>query len=219
MGPCWAGRQGRQSFCVGCVGANTATPWGRRRKPTGCPRVRPFLEYFQRRGSPGSRLPRRVPLAARPSKYEQPTSHPETLPEKLDAKPGYKVKDKLENKLHRLVCVGKTTLRTVQRRIPTGRRSTRPCSASRRGKRGRATDTVGRPANGRRGPAAGGPDNFEVRSPAPPVLRTGRTAAIRGKMVCASGERARNRPLSICGVSPGMAFHALVRYCRARGRP
>lgn len=27
VGPCWAGRQGRQCFCVGCVGANTDTPW------------------------------------------------------------------------------------------------------------------------------------------------------------------------------------------------
>ena len=36
--------------------------------------------------------------------------------------------------------------------------------------RGRGTDTVGRPANGRAGPAAGGTDNFEARWPVPPVL-------------------------------------------------
>ena len=35
-------------------------------------------------------------------------------PEKLDAAPGYKVKDRLENKAHALVCAGAMTLRTVQ---------------------------------------------------------------------------------------------------------
>jgi len=39
------------------------------------------------------------------------------FPEKVDAHPGYKVKDKLENRLHDLVCDGKRTLRSVQRRI------------------------------------------------------------------------------------------------------
>jgi hypothetical protein len=39
-------------------------------------------------------------------------------PEKADAKPaGYHVKDKLENKLHDLVCAGQMTLRTVQKKI------------------------------------------------------------------------------------------------------
>jgi hypothetical protein len=39
------------------------------------------------------------------------------FPEKRDVSPGYKVKDKLENQLHDLVCDGTFTLRTVQRRI------------------------------------------------------------------------------------------------------
>lgn len=39
------------------------------------------------------------------------------FPEKADAHPGYHVKDKLENKLHDLVCNGKRQLRAVQRRI------------------------------------------------------------------------------------------------------
>jgi hypothetical protein len=39
------------------------------------------------------------------------------FPEKADARPGYHVKDKLENKLHDLVCEGKFTLRTVRQRI------------------------------------------------------------------------------------------------------
>jgi hypothetical protein len=39
------------------------------------------------------------------------------FPEKRDVSPGYKVKDKLENKLHDLVCDGKRQLRATQRRI------------------------------------------------------------------------------------------------------
>jgi hypothetical protein len=42
---------------------------------------------------------------------------PNLFPEKRDVSPGYKVKDKLENKLHDLVCDGTFTLRTVRRRI------------------------------------------------------------------------------------------------------
>jgi hypothetical protein len=36
------------------------------------------------------------------------------FPERLNAHPGYRVKDKLENKLHDLVCDGKMTLRAAQ---------------------------------------------------------------------------------------------------------
>jgi hypothetical protein len=39
------------------------------------------------------------------------------FPEELFAHPGYRIKDKLENKLHDLVCDGKMTLRSVQRAI------------------------------------------------------------------------------------------------------
>jgi len=39
------------------------------------------------------------------------------FPEKLDAHPGYKVKDKLENKAHEWVCAGKIGLRAAQRQI------------------------------------------------------------------------------------------------------
>jgi hypothetical protein len=39
------------------------------------------------------------------------------FPEKVDAQPGYKLKDKLENKLHDLVCDGQISLRTAQRQI------------------------------------------------------------------------------------------------------
>jgi hypothetical protein len=39
------------------------------------------------------------------------------FPEKRDVSPGYKVKDKLENKLHDLVCDGKFTLRSVRQHI------------------------------------------------------------------------------------------------------
>jgi hypothetical protein len=39
------------------------------------------------------------------------------FPEKRDVSPGYKVKDKLENHLHDLVCDGKLTLSSVRRRI------------------------------------------------------------------------------------------------------
>ena len=38
-------------------------------------------------------------------------------PEKANAHPGYHVKDKLENKLHDLVCDRTMTLRSVQRQI------------------------------------------------------------------------------------------------------
>jgi hypothetical protein len=41
-------------------------------------------------------------------------------PEGLFANPGYRVKDKLENRLHDLVCDGQMTLRTVQRGIAKG---------------------------------------------------------------------------------------------------
>jgi hypothetical protein len=41
------------------------------------------------------------------------------FPEKRDLSPGYKVKDKLENKLHDLVRDGKRQLRATQRRIPS----------------------------------------------------------------------------------------------------
>jgi hypothetical protein len=39
------------------------------------------------------------------------------FPEKANANPGYHVKDKLENKLHDLVCDGKRQLRATQRKI------------------------------------------------------------------------------------------------------
>jgi hypothetical protein len=39
------------------------------------------------------------------------------FPESAAADPGYHVKDKLENKLHQLVCAGKMTLRNAQRGI------------------------------------------------------------------------------------------------------
>lgn len=39
------------------------------------------------------------------------------FPEKANANPGYRVKDKLENKLHKLVCSGQMNLRSVQRQI------------------------------------------------------------------------------------------------------
>jgi hypothetical protein len=38
-------------------------------------------------------------------------------PEKVDAHPGFKAKDKLENRLHDLVCSGQIGLRTAQRQI------------------------------------------------------------------------------------------------------
>jgi hypothetical protein len=41
------------------------------------------------------------------------------FPERLDAHPGYRVKDKLENRVHDLVCAGSMTLRSAQRRIAT----------------------------------------------------------------------------------------------------
>lgn len=39
------------------------------------------------------------------------------FPEKADADPGYHVKDKLENKLHAMVCAGQIALRTAQQKI------------------------------------------------------------------------------------------------------
>jgi hypothetical protein len=39
------------------------------------------------------------------------------FPEQADAAPGYHVKDKLENRLHELVCAGRLSLRSVRRRI------------------------------------------------------------------------------------------------------
>jgi hypothetical protein len=39
------------------------------------------------------------------------------FPEKADAHPGYRAKDRLENALHGIVCRGAMRLRTVQRRI------------------------------------------------------------------------------------------------------
>lgn len=39
------------------------------------------------------------------------------FPELLDARPGYKPKDRLENRLHALVCSGRIGLRAAQRRI------------------------------------------------------------------------------------------------------
>ena len=52
------------------------------------------------------------------------------FPEKRDVSPGYKVKDKLENKLHDLVCDGTLTLRRfVCASLRTGRSSTRTSSA------------------------------------------------------------------------------------------
>lgn len=41
------------------------------------------------------------------------------FPEKANADPGFRVKDKLENKLHALVCAGAMTLRAAQRGIAT----------------------------------------------------------------------------------------------------
>jgi len=39
------------------------------------------------------------------------------FPEKLNARPGYRVKDRLENRLHAMVCAGSIGLRTAQRAI------------------------------------------------------------------------------------------------------
>ncbi len=39
------------------------------------------------------------------------------FPEKLNAHPGYRVKDRLENRLHAMVCAGQIGLRVAQRRI------------------------------------------------------------------------------------------------------
>ena len=39
------------------------------------------------------------------------------FPEKADAHPGYKVKDRLENRAHDLVCAGRIALRSAQRQI------------------------------------------------------------------------------------------------------
>ncbi len=39
------------------------------------------------------------------------------FPEKLNARPGYRVKDRLENRLHGMVCAGSIGLRTAQRAI------------------------------------------------------------------------------------------------------
>jgi hypothetical protein len=39
------------------------------------------------------------------------------FPERADARPGYQAKDRLENRLHDLVCSGAMTLRSAQRRI------------------------------------------------------------------------------------------------------
>lgn len=39
------------------------------------------------------------------------------FPERLDAHPGYRAKDRLENRLHDLVCDGSIRLRSAQRRI------------------------------------------------------------------------------------------------------
>ena len=39
------------------------------------------------------------------------------FPEKANANPGYRVKDKLENKLHEFVCDGERQLRATQRKI------------------------------------------------------------------------------------------------------
>jgi hypothetical protein len=41
------------------------------------------------------------------------------FPEQLYVRPGYRIKDKLENKLHALVCAGSMTLRSVRVRIST----------------------------------------------------------------------------------------------------
>ena len=41
------------------------------------------------------------------------------FPERVRPSPGYRVKDKLENKLHDLVCDGAMTLRAAQRGIAT----------------------------------------------------------------------------------------------------
>jgi hypothetical protein len=40
-------------------------------------------------------------------------------PERADAAPGFRVKDKLENRLHALVCAGQMTLRSAQLGIAT----------------------------------------------------------------------------------------------------
>jgi hypothetical protein len=41
------------------------------------------------------------------------------FPEKLYARPGYRVKDRLENRLHAMVCAGSIGLRAAQRAIAT----------------------------------------------------------------------------------------------------
>jgi hypothetical protein len=41
------------------------------------------------------------------------------FPEKLNAHPGYRVKDRLENRVHALVCAGSLSLRAAQRSIAT----------------------------------------------------------------------------------------------------
>ena len=41
------------------------------------------------------------------------------FPERASPAPGYKVKDRLENELHRHVCLGQKSLRSAQREIAT----------------------------------------------------------------------------------------------------
>jgi len=71
-------------------------------------------EYGLAPGHYGSTLeidPHRV---ARTRRFER---HCESVPREGERKPGYHVKDKLENKLHDLVCDGARTLSTVRRQI------------------------------------------------------------------------------------------------------
>ena len=93
-------------------------------KHAGRGRVRARTEAL--RHDAGDR-PHRLARARRLQRHRQP------LPGEGDARgaPGYHVKDKLENKLHDLVCDGAMTLRSVSGRSRrTGRRSTSASTAS-----------------------------------------------------------------------------------------
>ena len=71
--------------------------------------------------------PHRLARARRLERHRQP------LPGEGRRRPGYHVKDRLENKLHDLVCAGRIGFAPRSSRSPrTGRRSTRGCSEPRR---------------------------------------------------------------------------------------
>lgn len=76
-----------------------------------------------------SREPRGLVSARERHQVEQQSTHIVSLdlgrsnsianlfPEKANAEPGYHVKDKIENKLYKLVCAGEMSLRAVLRGI------------------------------------------------------------------------------------------------------